>query len=315
MARQNISEDGTTDTTADASGATDGSGSATGAGERSEHSTRDRSGAASGDGTDIEADGIAVEGPSVEPAASPMEYVESVAEMAVADPVAAGDCVGDLLALAREFDGDVRTAAGEALNLIGLLRPVEFEVWVDDVRSLAAAADDDLTFLGLRALAQLAGENPNAAAPGLDAAFGALGASRTDLRRAAFSLVAEVGAVEPERVRRADRDVVAALRDPDASVRLAGAITAAKLLGTDPSQFPRTATALFDALDDADEEVREYAHAGLVHFALEHPEQVPEKRRAISVLATVADADIGLREGATKDALTRLLALDPEYDI
>jgi len=307
VVRQNTSGDEAAAPTDDGVGASSGSGRVADADpeDRAEDEGR----------PSIEVDGIDVEGPSVDPREAPMEYVESVTELAVVDVVAAGDRVGDLLTVAREFDGDVRTAAGEALNLVGLLRPVEFDVWVEDVRAAAEADDEELAFLGLRALAQLAGERPQAAAAGLDVALGNLTAPRPDLRKAALSIVAEVGAVAPERVRRADRDVVEALGAPAAEVRLAGAIAAAKLLGADPAAFPRTASALFDALDDDDPGVREYAHTGLVHFALEHPEQVPEKRRAISVLADVTDADVGLREGATKEALTSLLALDPEYDL
>lgn len=245
---------------------------------------------------------------------TPLEYVESVAEIAVTDPVAAGDRIGDLLVVARDH-GDARAAAGEVLNLVGLLRPAEFAVWIDDLVSFAGAADGELSFIGLRSIAQLAGENPRAAATGLDVAFDNLRASRTETRQAALSIVAEVGAERPRLVERADRHVANALGDADPGARLAGAITAGKLLGADPGSFPRTATALFDALDDDDDAVWEYAHVALVNFAQEHPHQIPDKERTIEILATVSDASLGVQEGATKEALAGLLTRDYDLEI
>ena len=245
---------------------------------------------------------------------APLEYLRDLTELALIDPVAAGDHVGDLLVLSRHDAAAVRESAGEALDLVGQLRPVEFEVWAADLVSLAGVADDGRAFLGLRALAQLAGANPRAAACGLDVAFSHVGAPDTDLRRAALVIVAEVGGADPDLVRRADRHVVTALVDPCAEIRLTGAIAAGKLLGAAPGRFPRSATALFDALDDPVDEVWEFAHVALVHFACEHPAQVPNKGRAIETLARVSDADIGVREGATKEALSSVLAVERGFE-
>ena len=244
-----------------------------------------------------------------------LERVTSIAETALRDPVSAGDRIGDLLVLAREHEGEVRETAGEVLNLLGLLRPAEFAVWRDDLASIARSSDDRIAFYALRALAQLAGDDARAASSALDVAFDHVEAPRTEMRQAALSIVAEVGGERPDLVRRADRHVMAALVDPDPGVRLAGAITAGKLLGAAPGTFPRTATVLLEALDDDCDAVWEYAHVALVHFAREHPEQVPEKKRAIERLGSISDEDLGVREGATKDALTRLLSLEYDLDL
>jgi hypothetical protein len=248
---------------------------------------------------------------SVEPTA----FVDRVVETALADPVAAGDAVGDLLAIVRECDGDARTAAEEALDLLGLLRPVEFEVWVDDVVAFASADRDRRSFVGLRALAQLSAVRPAVAKTGLDAAMRRLETPHAPTRRAALAVVAEVGAAFPDDVAPADRQVMAAMRDDDPSVRLTGAMTAGKLLGAEPQQFPRTVTTLPDVLEDDDEAVWEYAHVALVHFVREHPSQVPEKRHVVERLANVSDEELGVREGATKDAMTKLLAYEPGFDL
>ncbi|MFB6130243.1 MAG: adaptin, partial [Salinigranum sp.] len=109
---------------------------------------------------------------------------------------------------------------------------------------------------------------------------------------------------------RGDRDVAGALRAPEPGVRLAGALTAGKLLGADPGRFPRTAATLFDVLDDDDERVWVYLRVALVNFAGEHPAQIPDRARTVELLAGVSDRELGLREGATKDALARVAALD-----
>jgi hypothetical protein len=246
---------------------------------------------------------------------TPEELVETAVSAALEDPVAGGDYVGDLLAVVRDCEPPVSESAAEALNLLGYLRPGAFAVWVDDLVAFASDRDGDLAFVGLRALAQLAGENSRAAAKGLDAALDRVTDPRTETRQAALSVVAEVGADAPDRVRRADRDVMAAIRDEEPGVRLAGVIAAGTLLGADPQSFPRSATVLFEALDDEHDRVWEYAHVALVNFAREHPSQVPEKTRAMEALARVSDEDLGVREGATKDALTALLALERGFDL
>lgn len=246
---------------------------------------------------------------------SPVEYVGEVAELAASDPSAAGDRVGDLVWIARSAGDDARAAAGAVLDAIGMLRPEELEMWVDDLVALAGSSDHRLSFIGLRALAQLAGTNARAAAKGLDAAFAHLGAPDDDCRRAGLALVAEVGGADPDAVRRVDRPVATGLRDPASDVRMAAAMAAGRLLGADPSRFPRTADALVSALDDDDDRVREYAHVALANFALEHPTSVPEKRRAIEALAGASDRDLGLREGATAAALSGLLSLELGYDL
>ncbi|WP_231751637.1 hypothetical protein [Halogeometricum sp. CBA1124] len=151
------------------------------------------------------------------------------------------------MAISRECDEDARTAAEEALDLLGLLRPVEFEVWVDDVVAFASADRDRLAFVGLRALAQLSAVRPGVAKAGLDAAMRRLETPHAPTRRAALAVVGEVGEAFPDAVAQADRQVMAAMRDDDPSVRLAGTMTAGKLLGAEPQQFPRTVTTLPDA--------------------------------------------------------------------
>lgn len=259
------------------------------------------------------ATGIVVEGSdeSVEPEA----FVDSVVETALEDPVAAGDAVGDLLTVVRDCEEDARTAAEEALDLLGFLRPVEFEVWVDDLVAFASADRDRLAFVGLRSLAQLSAVRPTVAKKGLDAAVRRLETPHVPTRRAALAVVGEVGETFPAAVTGTDRQVMHAMRDSDPAVRLAGVMTAGKLLGARPSGFPRTVTALPEVLEDDDDDVWEYAHVALVHFVREHPSQVPEKRHVVGRLATVSDAELGVREGSTKDAMRKLLAYEPGFDL
>ncbi|SFR34031.1 adaptin [Halogeometricum limi] len=245
----------------------------------------------------------------------PDAFVKRVVETALTDPVAAGDAVGDLLRIVRDGDDEAQTAAEEALDLLGLLRPVEFEVWVDDVVAFASDDDDYRSFVGLRALAQLSAVRPRVAAKGLEAAVRRLETPHTPTRQAALAVVGEVGQAFPERVARTDRQVMAALRADDPSVRLAGVMTAGKLLGAEPQRFPRTVTALPETFEDDDEVVWEYAHAALLHFVREHPSQVPEKRRVVERLANVSDEELHVREGSTKDAMTTLLAYEPGFDL
>ncbi|QIB73002.1 adaptin [Halogeometricum borinquense] len=245
----------------------------------------------------------------------PTEFVDSVVETALTNPVAAGDAIGDLLAIVRDCDEDARVAAKEALDLMGLLRPVEFEVWIGDIVQFASADRDELSFVGLRALAQLSAVRPAVAKNGLDAAISRLQAQHVPTRRAAIAVVGEVGEAFPEAVTQTDRQIMTAMRDANPSVRLAGVMTAGKLLGAEPNQFPRTVSTLPETLDDDDEEVWEYAHAALIHFVREHPSQVPEKRHVIERLATVSDEELSVREGATKDAMTTLLSYEPGFDL
>jgi hypothetical protein len=279
-------------------------------GERSEQQQAEES--ATGTGASEEPVGIVADD---EESVEPTEFVDRVVETALTDPITAGDAIGDLLAISRECDEDARTAAEEALDLLGLLRPVEFEVWVDDVVAFASADRDRLAFVGLRALAQLSAVSPGVAKTGLDAAMRRLETPHAPTRRAALAVVGEVGEAFPDAVAQADRQVMAAMRDDDPSVRLAGAMTAGKLLGAEPQQFPRTVTTLPEVLEDDDDEVWEYAHVALVHFVREHPSQVPEKRHVVERLANVSDEELGVREGSTKDAMTKLLAYEPGFDL
>lgn len=249
-----------------------------------------------------------------EPAESPAAFVESVADRLETDPDAAGDAVGDLLAIAHDHEGAPRVAAGEALDALGRRHPRAFEVWTDVLADAAADADDEVAFFATRALAQLAAVNPRAAGKGLESALGNLAAPHADLRQAALSVVAEVGPERPEAVGRADRPVAAALHDEHAGVRTAAAIAAGRLLAAAPSRFPRTANALVDAVDDADDRVRQFVLLSLANFASEHPSNVPEKQRAIAALAGVDDDELGLRRGATGEALSALVSLTFEED-
>ena len=62
--------------------------------------------------------------------------------------------------------------------------------------------------------------------------------------------------------------------------------------------------------DDEDEGVRDYAHIALANFAREHPDNVPQKPRALSALAGVSDDELGLRRGAIGEAMSALVALE-----
>lgn len=245
---------------------------------------------------------------------SPAEYVAAVAERLESDPDAAGDAVGHLFSIAAADEGAARVAAGEALDAIGRRRPAAFEVWTDLLAEAATDADDEIAFFATRALAQLAAVNPQAASKGRTAALGNLNAPSPDLRQAALSVVAEVGPDEPEDVQRADRPLSAALEADHAGVRTAAAITAGRLLAGSPSRFPRTANALVDAADDDHETVQKYALLALANFADEHPSNVPQKRRAIAALADADDDTLGLRRGATGDALASLVSRSFEED-
>jgi len=245
---------------------------------------------------------------------TPDEYVAEVADLLERDPDAAGDAVGDLFTIAHDDEGATRVAAGEALDAIGRRYPDELAVWSELLAEAASDADDEVAFFALRALAQLAAVSPQAAAKGRKAALDTLGAPDPDLRQAALSVVAEVGPSDPDAVRRADRPLSAALAADDPAVRTAAAIAAGRLLGAAPGKFPRTATALIDALADEDDRVRKYAILALANFASEHPDNVPSKERAIAALASVTDDDLGLRRGATGEALSALVSLTFEED-
>lgn len=240
---------------------------------------------------------------------SPVEYVESVAALLEEDPKASGDAIGNLLTIAREDEGATRVAAGEALDAIGRRYPGSLAVWSDYLAEAAADADDEVAFFAMRAVAQLAAVNPQAAAKAREAALGNVGAPSPDLRQAALSVVAEVGPIEPDAVQRADRPLSAAFDDGHAGVRTAAAIAAGRLLAAAPSRFPRTANGLVDAVDDDDDRVRTYALLALANFASEHPSNVPRKERAIAALANADDDDLGLRRGAMGEALAALVSL------
>ena len=268
----------------------------------------------------------------------PVEFVDGVADVLDDDPdaaanavgglltvarenggaarVAAGaaDAVGGLLTVTREETGATRVAAGEALDAIGRRQPSAFEVWSEPIASAARSGDEEVSFFGMRALAQLAGANPRAASKGLDAALSNLRAPSPDLRRAALSVVAEVGPDHPDSIKRADRPVAESLQDGDESVRTAAAIAAGRLLAVAPNALPRTATALVEALDDEGPRVREFAHVALANFAREHPDNVPQKARALQALAGVTDDELGLRRGALGEAMSALVAQEFDGD-
>ena len=249
-----------------------------------------------------------------QPDRSPEEYVVAVAERLESDPDAAGDAVGHLLTIAADHDGAPRVAAGEALDAIGRRRPAALEVWSDTLAEAARDADDEVAFFAMRALAQLAPTNPQAALKGRSAALENLGAPAADLRQAALSVIAEVGPTDPDGVQRADRPLSAALVADDAGVRTAAAIAAGRLLGAAPSRFPRTANALLDAVEDEDDRVEKFALLALANFADEHPDNVPRKDRAIAALASADDDSLGLRRGATGEALSSLVSRTFEED-
>ncbi|MFB6304638.1 MAG: adaptin [Haloferacaceae archaeon] len=241
-----------------------------------------------------------------------LDYAADVRDAAALDAAAAADHVDHLASVVRETTGDSRAAAAEALDLIGRRRPSTLAVWTDDLVALAADADPAAAAAGLRALVRLAEADPAAAAAGAGTAVDAAGA--TDARRRpALRLVAALAEADPEHVPDADRVVAAAMADADAGVRTAGALCAASVLAAAPGTFPRTATGLFELLDDADADVRAGAHLALVRFARDHPEQVPEKRAAVEALGRASDADLDLAPGATKDALTALLEVAHGY--
>lgn len=236
----------------------------------------------------------------------PLEYAAAVRDAAALDADAAADHVDRLVGIAREVDGDPRDVAVEALDLIGRRSPAALSVRTADLRSLAADPDPVAAGAGLRALARLAADAPGAAAAGVDAALEAITA--TDARRRpALRLVGAVGESDPDRVAGADRGVAAAMADADPETRTAGVLCAASLLAAAPGTFPRTANALIERLDDPDPDVRDHARVALVPFARDHPAAVPEKRTAIESLGAASDRDLGLPDGATKDALTALL--------
>ena len=241
------------------------------------------------------------------------EYVERVRELAGTDPIAAGDRIGDLLAIARTADPEVREAVSDALDAIGERRPQEFVIWADDLLAFAREDDPKLAYVGLRSLAQLASRNEKAASKGLLPAVRRVDGEQTEVRTAALALIAEVGPEVIEAVGEADRSIAAALSAEEPAVRMAAAMAAGNLLGTDPQHFPRTATALLETLDDPAEEVRTYAHVALAHFASEHPAVVPEKERAVRALEEVDDAELGVRQGTTAEALVALLKVEAGY--
>lgn len=258
--------------------------------------------------------GAASEPPDPSDADSPEAFVRAVRSTLAHDPVAAGDYVGGLLRVVREH-ADARAAAAETLDSLGRRRPEEFAVWTDDLAAVADADDPAVAVPALRALAHLGRTCPRRARAGIDAARSQLNARDPDLRGTALAVVGAVGATEPESVHGLDREVRAGLLDAPPAVRVSAASAAGKLLAADPTEFPLTATSLFDALEDDHEVVAEYATVALVHFADERPRQVPEKRLAIETLATTDDTDLGIEEGATKDALVSLLGVTFDLDV
>lgn len=244
----------------------------------------------------------------------PVEFVDRVGGFLEDDPDAAADAVGDLLAVARDNGGAPRVAAGEALDAIGRRQPSAFEVWTEPIATAARSGDEEVAFFGLRALAQLGATNPRAARTGLDAALDNLRSTSPDISRAALSVLAEVGPEDPGAVKRADRPLAESLRDGDESVRTAAAIAAGRLLGAAPNAFPRTATALLDAVEDEAGRPREFAYVALANYAREHPDNVPQKGRALSALASVTDDELGLRRGAIGEAMTALVSYEFEGD-
>lgn len=245
----------------------------------------------------------------------PVERARAIARVARSDPETAGDFVGELIESAQTLRGEDLDPVDAALDEIGRSRPVEFEVWTDRLAQLAAAGDTRAAFLGLRSFAQLAAINPRAAEVGLDHAADNLTAPDEALRRAALAVVAEVGPENPDAVRHTDRQIATALADDAATIRVGGAITAGRLLRAGPTGFPRSASALVDALDDDDERVRQFAHIGLIHFARDHATNVPDKETAIRALAAITDEELGVHRGASDEALSALLTVELGYEV
>lgn len=243
----------------------------------------------------------------------PLGYATAVRNAAALDAAAAADHADRLIGIVRETDGDARAVAGEALDLIGRHSPTSLAVWTDDLVALATDADPGAAGVGFRALAHLADAAPEAAAAGADAAVDATTAADPRRRQPALRLVAAIAESAPERVAGADRGVAGAMAATAADVRSAGALCAGTLLAVAPGTFPRTASALVDRLDDDEPDVRAHVLIALVRFARAHPAQVPEKRAAIEALGAACDADLGLVEGASKDALTSLLEVVHGY--
>lgn len=234
-------------------------------------------------------------------------YAADVRDAAALHATAAADHVDYLVGIVRGTTGDARAAAAEALDLIGRRSPSALAVWTEHLVALATADDPAAAAVGFRALAHLSETHPAAAAAGVDAAVEA--ARSTDVRhRPALRLVAALAEADPDHVSGADPAVAAAMAADAADVRAAGALCAASVLAAAPGSFPRTASRLFDLFDDADPEVSAAARVALVRFARTHPAKVPEKRRAVEVVGRVTGGDLGLDAGATKDALTALLA-------
>ncbi len=248
-------------------------------------------------------------GPEIDadPFGDTQAYLVEVAEASVREPSVVGDEVGTLLSILREHDGDRAEDADLILAQIGNRRPAEFEVWARDLADLAGDADLSLAFVGMRSLAQLASQCPDAASVGIDQAMAAANSTDPDLRSAAITIIAEVGAENPEAVTGADTVISSALRDDNHDVCVAGAIAAGKLAGADPTAFPRTINALPERLDDPDERVDTYVHVALAHLASEHPSHLPERQRVLTTLATTTDRELGLREGATGEALAAVI--------
>lgn len=255
----------------------------------------DRSGAAGSPA--IEAD----------PAEDRQAYLVEVAKASVSDPSAAGDEVGTLLGLLREYDGEVAEDVDVILDQLGESRPREFEVWSRDLAELADEPDPDAAFVGVRSLAQLAPVHPSAAAEGIDPALAAANSDHVERRRAGLAVVAEVGADDPEAVRGADPAVSDALRAETTAARVTGAVAAGKLLAADPTAFPRTANALPERLDDDAERVVQYTLVALANVAHERPAHLPARDRVLPALARTSDRELGLREGATGDAVAAVL--------
>ena len=243
------------------------------------------------------------------------ERVAEIASKAAADPESAGNFVGELIRIAEAGDRESLEAVDDVLDAIGRERPVEFEVWSEWLVRLAGSGRDDLAFLGLRSLAQLASVRPRAASNGLDVAFENLTAPDTSIRRAALSVLAEVGPASPSIAGRADRPIATAIHDPNPSIRMAGVIAAGRLLPAAPTELPRSAQALIEALGDGDEQVERFAHIGLLNLARERPTAVPDRERAIKAIAAVSDGELGLRRGASDEALADLLELELGYPI
>ncbi|WP_138007860.1 hypothetical protein [Halalkalirubrum salinum] len=236
---------------------------------------------------------------------SSAEYVARVYDLVFTDVAAAGDRIGDLLVLLESgsLDRSVHRRASDTIEWIGIRCPRELVVWSEGFRTVARSDDPELAFVGLRSLAQMATVNEQAATKGIDPALSRLDSPSSNLRVSALSLLAEVGSRDTERVSQGDRSIARSATASEPRVRTAAAIAAGNLLGEDPQRFPRTSMRLFDLLEDSHEVVNTYGHIALVHFAVEHPDVVPEKAAAIDYLESVSDDELGLQPGSVAEAV------------